>query len=217
MVWYRWSSIWSSRALRGAGAPALLAVLAWPVGAQDPDVAALVLRPGDVIDVRSVDPALKMEGGYMVSERGIVVLPLLGELHVAGVPWRLLSDSLRVLYAQQLRRPMVEFWPKRRVTVLGHVNRPGIHLVDPFASLAGVIAAAEGVSPEGDIRRLRVLREGRLIFERAPAEAKLTALDIVSGDEVFVGRRSWWDQYSSVVVGALISATALLVSVGRGA
>jgi len=100
---------------------------------------------------------------------------------------------------------------------VGAREPPGIHLVDPFASLAGVIAAAEGVSPEGDIRRLRVLREGRLIFERTPAEAKLTALDIVSGDELFVGRRSWWDQYSSVVVGALISATALLVSVGRGA
>ena len=80
------SSLWPLRALRAAGAIAALIALAQPAAAQDADVAALVLRPGDVIDVRSVDPAMPMQGGYMVSERGIVVLPLLGELHVAGVP-----------------------------------------------------------------------------------------------------------------------------------
>lgn len=182
--------------------------------AQGDERGDLVLRPGDLVNVQIVGEK-ELAGQFLVDDRGVVVLPLLGARGVTGAPWPQVRDSLLAAYGRELRIPSVQVIPLRRVTVLGHVNLAGMHMVDPHVTLAGAIALAQGATPDGDLQRIRVVRDGTTIVDRAAIEATLTKLGIRSGDQIFVGRRGWWDRNSGTVVGAVISAVALLVTVPR--
>lgn len=194
---------------------ALCGVLIAPsLSAQGRDDRALYLRPGDLLSVLVVGEK-DLTGQFLVDDRGLVVLPLLGARPVTEAPWSQVRDSLLAEYARELRIPSIQITPLRRVTVLGQVNLAGMHMLDPHVTLAGAIAVAQGASPDGDLRRIRVVRDGVTLVDGAALEASMATLGIRSGDEIFVGRRGWWDRNSGMVVGAVISAVALLVTVSR--
>ena len=192
----------------------LLAIGARPVHAQSPARGDFAVLPGDLLNVQIVGEK-DLAGQFLVDDRGMVVLPLLGARLVTGAPWSHVRDTLLAVYGRELRIPSVQLTPLRRVTVLGHVNLAGMHMLDPHVTLAGAIAVAQGASPDGDLQRIRVVRDGATIVERAAIETTVESLGIRSGDQIFVGRRGWWDRNSGTVVGALISAVALLVTVAR--
>jgi protein involved in polysaccharide export with SLBB domain len=192
----------------------LFALWAQPLSAQRDDRREVLLLPGDLLSVQIVGEK-ELTGQFLVDDRGMVVLPLLGARSVTWAPWSQVRDSLFAAYARELRIPSVQVTPLRRVTVLGHVNLAGMHMVDPHVTLAGAIAMAQGASPDGDLRRIRVVRDGRTLVDGPALETSVSRLGIRSGDEIFVGRRGWWDRNSGTVVGALISAVALLVTVTR--
>jgi hypothetical protein len=53
-----------------------------------------------------------------------------------------------------------------------------------------------------------------VIYERVTAGATLVTLDVRSGDQLYVGERSWADRNSGVLIGALIStATTIAVTI----
>jgi Tat protein secretion system quality control protein TatD with DNase activity len=60
---------------------------------------------------------------------------------------------------------------------------------------------------------VRVVREGRTLVADVPVERLLIDADVRSGDQLFVERRGWWSRNSPSVVGALISAVAIVISV----
>ena len=194
--------------------PLLLAALATLVvtpraSAQGPT--DVVLQPGDVLRVliwREAD----LSGDFAVDERGRVVLPLLGVREVGGMTVAAVRDTLMADYARQLRNPSINVTPLRRVTVLGAVNRPGTYPVDPTVSLAEVVAIAGGAADDGDLRRIDIVREGSVVRERIEPGASLAAMDVRSGDQVFVGRRSWLDRNSGTLVSALLSATVSIIA-----
>jgi len=192
----------------------LLGLGAGPLSAQGESRPDVLLLPGDLLSVQIVGEK-DLTGQFLVDDRGLVVLPLLGARSVTWAPWSQVRDSLFAAYARELRIPSIQVTPLRRVTVLGHVNLAGMHMVDPHVTLAGAIAMAQGASPDGDLRRIRVVRDGRTLVDGPALDASVARLGIRSGDEIFVGRRGWWDLNSGTVVGALISAVALLVTVSR--
>jgi polysaccharide export outer membrane protein len=170
--------------------------------------------PGDVIQVeiwREED----LSGEFLVDEDGTVTLPLLGRRKVTGVPLDETREALLEAYREELRNPSIVLTPLRRVYVLGEVNQPGLRLVDPTMSLAGAVALAGGANQTGDLRRIRVIRDGSVIHENVPADRGLALVDIRSGDEIFVGRRGWFDRNSTFVVSALLSVTSLVISLLR--
>jgi len=172
----------------------------------------LTLYPGDLIDLK-VHPETTLSGPVPVDERGIATFPVLGPRPVAGLPWAQVRDAVLADYRRELRAPVITLTPLRRVSVLGAVQKAGIYLVDPTLPLAGAIALAEGASEEGDLGRVRVVREGRTLLANVPVERLVVDADVRSGDQLFVERRSWWSLNSGTVVGALISAVAIVVSV----
>ncbi len=192
----------------------LFALGAPPLTAQGDDRPEVLLLPGDLLSVQIVGEK-DLTGQFLVDDRGLVVLPLIGVKSVTWAPWPQVRDSLHAAYARELRIPSIQITPLRRVTVLGHVNLAGMHMVDPHVSLAGAIGMAQGASPDGDLRRIRVVRAGVTLIDGPALEASVARLGVRSGDEIFVGRRGWWDRNSGTVVGALISAVALLVTVAR--
>lgn len=186
-------------------------------GAQQPtapDPGSMVLQPGDVVRVE-VWREKDLSGAFLIDETGSVTLPLLGRRKVAGTPIDVVRDTLVAEYQAQLRNPSVTITPLRRVYVLGEVNVPGLYQVDPTVSLAGAIALAGGANAQGDLRSLRVVRNGEVIMEGVQAERALASADIRSGDQIFVNRRNWFERNSTFLVSALISVTSIIVSLTR--
>ncbi len=176
--------------------------------------AITVLQPGDVLGIeiwREPD----LSGQFLVNENGTVTLPLLGDRRVVGIPVPALRDQLISAYRAELRNPSISITPLRRVYVLGEVNRPGLHAVDPTVSLAGAVALAGGANFQGDLRRIRVIRGSEEILHGIPLETALSAVDIRSGDQIFIDRRNWFERNSAVLVSSAVGLTSIVISLLR--
>jgi protein involved in polysaccharide export with SLBB domain len=197
-----------------AGAPRMLAGQAVPQTASEAASGELTLGPGDLVRVE-VYREEELEGEYLVDELGIVVLPLLGEVRVAGIPMRQLRRQLVEAYQVHLRNPSIIITPLRRINVLGEVQRPGMYAMDPTVSVAGAVAMAGGATAAGDLRKVRILRDGRVYGQRLGPGTMLSEADIRSGDQIFVERRSWFDRNSTFVVSTTLSLTSIIIAILR--
>lgn len=190
----------------------LFAVPAVSVGqaaSNSPD--RIALAPGDMLRI-AVWREPDMSGDFLVDELGIVTLPLLGKINVRTIPLANLRDTLIAAYSVQLRNPTVTITPLRRVFVLGEVTKPGPYAADPTITLAGVIALAGGATPGGDLRRIRVLRDGAVMATRVTAGSTLAMTDIRSNDQIFVDRRGWLDRNSTLLASAVVSVTTIVLT-----
>lgn len=170
------------------------------------------LQPGDLLEVK-IWREEDLSGDFTVDINGAITLPLLGEKQVVGIPVSRLRDMLIEEYRVHLRNPSINITPRRRVNVLGEVQRPGTFSVDPTVSLAGTVALAGGTTSEGDLRRIRIVRDGAIIRERVGAGETLNTADIRSGDQIIVERRGWFDRNSTFVVSMLLSVTSIITSI----
>jgi len=179
--------------------------------------AAVGLTPGDVLRVviwREPD----LSGEFIVDPDGVVTLPMIGVQRVTGIPLGQLRTRIMAQYRVNLRNPSISVTTLRRIQVLGQVNRPGLYNLDPTVTLSGAIATASGASPLGDLRRIRLVRDGKTFAARVGGNETLNTLDVRSGDQIYVGERSWLDRNSAVLVGALLSTASaiLLTLITRG-
>jgi polysaccharide export outer membrane protein len=162
-----------------------------------------------------IEPSGTREPGCKVDEQGRLTLPMLGVVSVLNRPWSRLRDSLVAEFQRQLKNPSVTLIPYRRVQVLGEVTNPGQYFADPTTSLAGVIALAGGATPIGDLRRVRVVRNGQILIRRASVESLLLQADVQSNDQVFVDRRGWVERNGSVIASTIISTAGIVVALIR--
>ncbi|HYW06470.1 MAG TPA: polysaccharide biosynthesis/export family protein [Longimicrobium sp.] len=192
----------------------LLMACALPASAQTSAPASQVvsLGPGDVVKLviwREED----LSGEFTVDANGVVTLPKIGEQRVAGIPVDQLRAQLVERFRAFLRNPSIVVIPLRRVQVLGEVRKPGLYTVDPTVTLAGAVALAEGATPDGDLGSIRIVRDGQLVTGRVTPGSTLSGVDIRSGDQIFVGKRSWISRNSPVLFGALLSVLTTAVAV----
>ncbi len=155
--------------------------------------AALILRPGDELDIR-VWPDSSLSGIFPIEESGVVYLPALGPIQVAGLSLDSLRAELRRRYGQAMRMPVVTITPRFRVSVLGAVQRPGLYQITPAHTLFDVIGLAGGFRNDARDDRVRVVREGEVVeldARRALSTGvALTALQLRSGDQIVVPLRT---------------------------
>lgn len=173
---------------------------------------ALKLRPGDVVRVQLVGETAR-SGDFVVDDRGFAVLPLLGRRVVTSSPWAQVRDSLYRDYSRELSGSGFSVTPMVRVFVLGSVTHQGIYFADPSANVAEAVALAGGAAAEGDLRRIRVVRDGVTLFERASIDAEPLQTGIRSGDQIFVDRRSWFDRNSPTAISALAGILGVIATV----
>ena len=174
---------------------------------------AVVLQPGDKVQLK-VWREPDLSGDFVVDEDGVVVLPHIGRLEIG----RLSTDSLRALlisrYSASLRDPAVEVTVLRRVSVLGSVRNPGLYYVDPTITVADVLAMAGGVSPDGNQKRLDLVRGGQRLPVQLSRQSSLAASSIQPGDQLWVPERSWLSRntwfLSATITGVAIVVAALL-------
>ena len=192
----------------------ILATAPTPVETQGvSDPGKLFLVPGDIVRVmiwREPD----LTGDFQVDQDGKVVLPLLGELRVDNKEWGAVRDQLLQGYRRELRNPSIELTPFRSVYILGEVNLPGRYNIHPTNdNLAGAVSLAGGVTSDGDVTNMRIIREGVIILDGIVGEQRLAELGVRSGDQLFVGRRSWLDRNSTFIASAVLSLGGIMVAI----
>lgn len=173
------------------------------------DAAAVPLEPGDAIRVAFWrEPALS--GEYPVDAHGSVVLPYVGERTVAGIAPATLRAELLDEYRNVLANQAVQVSLLRRVRILGAVRSPGLYRVDATMTIADALALAGGLSPNGRLDGVRIVRGGKMIPVDLTSDVPVDG-SLHSGDQITVRESGWLARNSAALLGATISALGFLI------
>ncbi|MBM3908272.1 MAG: hypothetical protein FJ363_09405 [Gemmatimonadetes bacterium] len=170
-----------------------------------------VLRPGDAVRV-IVPRDTTISGTYAVDQGAHVAFPIIGRFNVGGQPWSAVSAPLMAAFRRELREPGITLIPMRRVVVLGAVNKAGDYLIEPSASLSSAVAASGGATPDGTVRRIRILRDSLTIVANAPRGQEILEMPVQSGDRIFVQQRSWFERNTAFLITAMLSLTGIIAT-----
>ena len=159
------------------------------------------VAPNDVIDFEVYGvPELKKT--LRVSSSGVVSLPLVGSLSVAGLTGQQVEQAIAAAYAEKyLQNPQVSVYIKeftvRRVTIEGAVVRPGIYPVTGDLTLLRAIALAGGGGSYANLSEIMLYRKGPDGQQPAQQTFNLEAIrdgketdPVVVADDVIVVKRS---------------------------
>ena len=169
------------------------------------------LRAGDMVRI-TIWREPDLSGDYPVDEQGNVVFPKIGPIAVT----HLSADSLKRLlirsYTVYLRDPSIDVGLYRRVNVLGSVRSPGLYQVSQTETIADVLSKAGGATSDGKSGQVELLRRGETKPITLARDALLFNSGVRSGDQLFVPPRSWFSRNSAPLIGAGLTATAIIVA-----
>ncbi len=197
---------------------ALWVVLPHAIYAQQaPSPPMAILGPGDGLRLRIYrEPDLS--GEYVVDERGIVVLPKIGEWRVTGIPADSVRGAIRAALRQFLATESIEITPFRRVAVTGAVLRPGLYPVDPSMSVADALILAGGVAPIGKERVVELRVAGAQAGTEISAETRVWDTGAGGTRQLHVPQKPWVQRNGTLLVSlALSTVTAIgwMIQVSR--
>lgn len=172
------------------------------------------VQPGDRVAVKVFREA-GLSDEVMVDPRGDIVLAKIGSVHAASITIAALEDTLRARYGLFLRKPEISIAVLRRVVVNGEVRRPDVYFVDLSSTLRDVIARAGGITEMGHSGRVSIIRNGAAIAAPHWQEDNTRAADLLSGDQVFVGMRSWFDRNAFAIASTGVLVSSFIVSLLR--
>ncbi len=123
-----------------------------------------LVGPGDVLQVQlfgKENEAYELE----VEREGRIHFPGIGPIPVAGLTFRELKRDLRARVKRQLLGVEASVALARlrtiQVYVLGEVRAPGAYVVNALTDMSAALLRAGGVSEQGSLRRIRLVRGGR--------------------------------------------------------
>jgi len=157
----------------------------------DADTTTYILGPGDQVRVITVGEEA-VTGLFRIDADGTVDLPLLGQLHAAGLTAAELGQAIAAaLHTKRLYRDpsvSVEVAAYRTLAVLGEVNHPGQYPYQPGMNIVLAVASAGGFTYRAVDDRFTVRRSvgGKSIIGSAGPQTKL-----LPGDEVTVYERQF--------------------------
>ena len=143
----------------------------------------------------------------LVTEHGDAYFPGLGRVQVAGLTLDSLQVQLTNRYDKLVIDAAVDAVMTRDIVIYGQVRTPGVYNADPAMTVLGLVAKAGGAlgtsrSPlltlvKGDGRQFRLTREVRL-----------STLDIVHGDAIYVQDESFFGRNATNLNGSTITRDA---------
>jgi protein involved in polysaccharide export with SLBB domain len=173
------------------------------------------VRPGDRIGLNFLRER-QLSESLFVDERGEVAFPKIGIMKVSDMSIMQLQDTLRARYAEFLRLPELQIAVLRRVVVNGEVRLPNVYLMDAASStVRDLIARAGGITEMGSRGKVYVVRDGQRIRIQNWEREFGPAGDIQSGDQVLVGRRSWFAVNALSVISTAVLVTSFVISVSQ--
>ncbi len=171
------------------------------------------LRLGDIVRLRIWREA-EMSGDYTVNEDGDVVLPRVGNIHVAGEQPAEVKTRITQAYSRFLQNPSIEVTLLRRVHVLGAVRNTGLYPVDPTMTVSDALALAGGTTADGSPNRVVLIRDGVRLPVKLEANTPIAGAAIRSGDQIYVDQRSWISRNTGVVTAAITGVVSLIIAFG---
>lgn len=125
-----------------------------------------VIGPGDAVQVQLFGNS-NAQYSLTVSREGVLSLPDLGPLSVAGMSFAQMKDEINGRIGRQMIgvQASVSMGPLRsiRVFVLGDVNRPGSYTVSALTTVTNALFVSGGIKPIGSLRNIEIKRAGKLI------------------------------------------------------
>jgi len=168
-------------------------------GGFQPDQQALVgpdyvVGPGDVL---KIDVWGNVEGNYSVpvDRNGDITLPKLGVIHLWGQSFTQARETIDKQISKYFKNfeLNVTLGELRSIQVylVGEVKNPGPYLVSSLATVLTTLSQAGGVSANGTLRQVQVLRAGKLVqtidfYDFFLAGDKSADIRLQSGDTIFV-------------------------------
>jgi polysaccharide biosynthesis/export protein len=161
------------------------------------------------------EPGLSLEDAQ-VTAAGMVRMPLIGEVPVAGLSAGEASDVIAGRLGERyLVSPQVTVFVKkalgRRITIDGEVREPGLFPVEGRIGLIQALALAKGPARLASLKQIVVVRQ--IQGERKAAMFDLSAIrkgqapdpEILGGDTIIVGL----SRAKAILGGALLAAPAI--------
>lgn len=174
------------------------------------------LSPDDVLRIQVYhEPGLSLEDAQ-VSAAGMVRMPLIGDVPVAGLSSGDAADLIATRLGQRyLVSPQVTIFVKkavgRRITVDGEVREPGLFPIDGRLTLSQAVTLAKGPTRLASLSQIVIVRQ--IDGQRQAAMFDLAAIrrgkaadpEILPGDSIIVGL----SRAKAILGGALLVAPAL--------
>ena len=136
-------------------------------------VPGYVLGPDDEVSVQVLGSDEISSEPLRIGPHGYLSMPLAGRVAAAGKTLDQLEQLLRERLATYIREPRVSVgvarFRSRPVSVLGAVNRPGVHQVEGPKSLVEMLSLAEGISQDAGpwAKITRLIKNGVIPLESA--------------------------------------------------
>jgi len=154
---------------------------------------SLLIGPGDLLHVSVVREA-DLDEQVRVRDSGEVNLPLIGDVHVAGLDPA--AIAAKYLAGSFLKHPdvevFVEEYATQPVSVLGQVVKPGTYQITTARTLLDLLAMAGGLTPLAD-RHIMVehgpdakQREERVFLSNRSDDTLMANVMIEPGDTILV-------------------------------
>jgi polysaccharide export outer membrane protein len=194
---------------------AALLALAHPARAAAQAADSAYLRPGDLVRL-AVFRQPELSGDFPVSAEGTLQHPLLSEVRVVGATRAVIRERLREALTRYVRDPSFVFDYLYRVAVIGEVRLPNLFNLSPETTLGQAVAAAGGITENGRLERVHLVRDGRdqVVNLQSPDPA-VAALRVRSGDQIRVSRRAnVLRDYVGPMASIVAAAAAVLSVVG---
>ena len=170
-------------------------------------------KTGDAMSTENAERA------YLVDVLGLVKLPLIGEVKLAGLTIKQAEEILQKEYGKFFLEPFIVLkFSNKRVIVLGAPGGQVIPLANENMRLTEVLALAKGLNNDARANNIRILRDDKIIL------ADLSTIDgylknnylMQSGDIVYVEpiRRSFSEglrDYGPVI--SIITSVGTLIIV----
>lgn len=165
-------------------------------------------RPGDRIVLRLFRDTVAVDT-IGIDPAGNTVLPLAGDVRLAGVPASAIQDSVRSALKPYLKPSLVQVTLVRRIAIGGEVFKPGVYYLDWSYAIRDAIAEAGGATLTGRWKRVLLERNGteRRLDNWSSGDEGLELIE--SGDRLFVERVSWMER--NVI--QLVTATGVIASI----
>jgi protein involved in polysaccharide export with SLBB domain len=172
------------------------------------------LRPGDAIQVQFPQDR-ELNTSVVVNELGQAVFPKLGSIDVTQLTIGGLPDTLRSRYAAYLRDPSLDVAVLRRVTVNGEVRLPSVYMLEVTSTVRDAIARAGGLSETAKRNDVVIVRGSERIHVSDWQTSTGPVADLLSGDQVIVGRKSWLELNALSVISTSVIVVGLIQSLRR--
>ena len=153
-----------------------------------------IIGPGDELRIR-IWGQINFNANVTVDRAGEIYLPQVGAVHVAGLPYQVLSQHLHAAVARDFRNfnLTADIGQIRalQIYVVGMVHRPGTYTVSALSTLVDALFTSGGPSVEGSMRHIYLKRGGQTIadfdlYDLLVNGDKSHDAKLQSGDVIFV-------------------------------